>query len=87
MQADLTAHCDADCVLAGTKWSTLYTLNAITMALITAQAIALAVGVYNMWTRVYSCMFQCFFCGFNLGAFIYSGVLRFNTKGSLAAIS
>ena len=57
------------------------------MALLLGQAIALIIGVFKMWTRVYTCCTQCLFCGFNLGVFIYSGVLRFNTKGSLAAIS
>ena len=57
------------------------------MALILLQAISLAVGVFSMWTRVFNCCTQCCFCCFNLGVFIVSGVLRFNTKGSLAAIS
>ena len=40
-----------------------------------------------MWTRVYSCCTQCLFCCFNLAVMIVSAVFRFNTKGSLAAIS
>ena len=57
------------------------------MALITLQVLSLIIGVFNMWTRIFNCCTQCCFCCFNLVVFIYSGVLRFNTQGSLSAIS
>ena len=45
------------------------------------------IGVFKLNAKLLACSTQCCFCCLNVALIIVTGVTRFNTKGSLSAIS
>ena len=65
----------------------VYELNAVLMVLLTIQAAVQLVGVWHLRTKVCAVCTGCSLCCFQLVVIIITGVYRFNTKGTLAALS
>ena len=72
----------------GSRYSTIYTLNTIVFASYAFHGMVMLIGIFN-YTAFYigmcSSCFLCCCCGFPV--LFVTAILRFNTKGSLAALS
>ena len=87
LKEDLKRTCFDDCLKRGIRWSVVYELNAVLMILLTIQAAVQLVGVWHLRTKVCAVCTGCSLCCFQLVVIIITGVYRFNTKGTLAALS
>ena len=87
LKEDLKRTCFDDCLKRGIRWSVVYELNAALMVLLTVQAAVQLVGVWHLRTKVCAVCTGCSLCCFQLVVIIITGVYRFNTKGTLAALS
>ena len=78
---------DSSCFYAGCRWSVIYNLNGVTMLLIAANTILLTVGVWSFHARALGACCSSALCCLNVACIITTAVFRFNTWGSLAALS
>ena len=76
-----------DCLSGGSKWSIVWTLNAITMLSFAATNLIMMCGAYIFFARALGSCFSCLLGCLNLAAIIVTGVFRLNTIGKLAALS
>ena len=78
---------DAGKVALGSRFSVVYAFCGITFIMIATANLCISIGAYNLQARMLGgCCGCCFGC-INFAALITTAVFRFNTMGSLAAIS
>ena len=73
--------------MMGCRWSVLYKFCGILLILIAFNNVFQALGAYNFKSRQIASCCSCCLCCVHLAAIITTGVFRFNTWGSLAALS
>ena len=86
---DIATECERDlsCYTDGCRWSIVYSLCGITLILIAVNSGIQLVGVWSYHSRALgACCGSCLCC-LTMAAIITAGVFRFNTMGSLAALS
>lgn len=76
-----------NCYHGGSRWSTVWKFNAITVLLIALANILMIVGAYKFHARAAASCCLCLLGCTNIAAIITTGVFRFNTVGKLAALS
>ena len=76
-----------ECFDGGSKWSVVWSLNAITVLMIAAANLLMMLGAYQFHARGLASCCLCLLGCVNLAAIITTGVFRFRTMGKLAALS
>ena len=78
---------DVDKIALGSRFSVVYAFCGITFIMIATANLCISIGAYNLQARMLGgCCGCCFGC-INFAALITTAVFRFNTMGSLAALS
>ena len=79
--------CDDDCYASGCRWSVLYMLCAVTSSLIAFNFMAIAIGAYQVHSRVVGVICNCALSCLSVATVVTSMVFRYNKIGTLAALS
>ena len=85
-QSEITGW-DYDTQQKGTRFSVIYSLCGITMALLSVSNCCLILGAWSLYARMAGLCFACCLGCVNVAAIVTTGVFRYNTMGKLAAIS
>jgi len=79
--------CDLECKTIGSRWTTSFALLAVAYVLLSVQGAMLALGVWVFPTRLIGLLCQLFCNLYFCSALLTATIFRYDTKGSLAALS
>ena len=73
--------------MEGTKWSLVFTLNAVFFTLLIPATIVMMCGINKPRCRCVGSYIMMIFYVLNFFMLIHTGVYRFNTRGTLCAMA
>lgn len=85
LKSEIAAFCDDDCVhVDGTRWSVIFTLNGVSLILLSFAFTLIAVGSRVFYARLLGVCLNCLTSCLHFAAIVVTAVYRFDNKGRLA---